>query len=163
MTTLIAEDEFVIRNVNPADLDQLVAWINGDPNLDFLTGEILREALENYFHEREQEICCIAEYGGRAVGYIEFYPSRLWTDVYGDSSDERPWGIDVFVGSPADRNQGLGCQMLKVVAYIYFRSGRRRGLSSIPRHRMNVPFGAMRKLDLKIKIHSCQRDGKRRV
>ena len=121
MTTLIAEDGFVIRNVNPADLDQLVAWINGDPNLDFFDRRDTREALENYFHEREQEICCIAEYGGWAIGYIEFYPSRLWTYVYGDSSDERPWGIDVFIGSSADRNQGLGRQMLKVVATHLFQ------------------------------------------
>ncbi|MEZ4868321.1 MAG: hypothetical protein R3C14_43735 [Caldilineaceae bacterium] len=90
MTTSIAKDGFVIRNANPADLDQLAAWINGDPNLDFFDRRNTREALENYFHEREQEICCIAEYGGRAVGYIEFYLSRLWTYVYVDSSDERP-------------------------------------------------------------------------
>ncbi|HRW03878.1 MAG TPA: hypothetical protein P5121_02210 [Caldilineaceae bacterium] len=40
MATLVAEDGFVIRNVNPADSDQLAAWIKGDPNLDSLTGEI---------------------------------------------------------------------------------------------------------------------------
>jgi aminoglycoside 6'-N-acetyltransferase len=121
MSTLIAEDGFVIRNVKPADLDQLAAWISGDPNLDFFDRRDTREALENYFDEREQEICCIAEYGGRAIGYIEFYPSRLWVYVYGDSSDERPWGIDVFVGLPADRNQGLGSRMIKVVAMHLFQ------------------------------------------
>lgn len=121
MTTSIAKDGFVIRNVNPADLDQLAAWINGDPNLDFFDRRNTREALENYFHESEQAICCIAEYGGRAVGYIKFYPSRLWTYVYGDSSDERPWGIDIFVGSPADRNQGLGSRMINVVTTYLFQ------------------------------------------
>ena len=121
MTTLAVRDGFVIREVESSDLDQLAVWIRGDLDLDFFDRRDTREDLSNYFDEREQEVCCIVEYGGRAIGYIEFYPSRLWAYVYGDFPDERPWGIDVFVGEPADRNQGFGVRMIRVVATHLFQ------------------------------------------
>ncbi|MEZ4729986.1 MAG: GNAT family N-acetyltransferase [Caldilineaceae bacterium] len=124
MTILAVGDGFVIRKVKPADLDQLAAWIHRDSALDFFDRRDTREALKNYFDGRDREICCIVEYGGRAIGYVEFYPSRLRAYVYGDSPDERPWGIDVFLGSPADRNQGLGSRMIKVVAMHLFQERR---------------------------------------
>lgn len=121
MTTLVAGDGFIIRSVQPADLDQLLAWLRQDLALNFFDRRDTREALQNYFAEREQAICCFVEYGGRAIGYLEFYPSRLWAYIYGDSPDERPWGIDVFVGSSTDRNQGLGSGMIKVLATYLFQ------------------------------------------
>lgn len=63
----------------------------------------------------------MVEYEHRPLGYVQFYPSLFWFFVHGDVPGEAPWGMDVFIGSPAERNQGLGARLVRQVALYLLR------------------------------------------
>ena len=116
MVDILSADDFVFRQVADADLAQLVDWIRNDPELEFFDRVDTVESLRTFFADRDREICCVVEHLGLPLGYVEFYPSRLWFHVHGEVADERPWGMDVFIGNPSYRNQGLGARMVTLAA-----------------------------------------------
>jgi aminoglycoside 6'-N-acetyltransferase len=113
------DEDFTIREVEAADLARLAEWIRRDPTLEFFERNDTVEGLARVLADKHDEngaICCIVDYRDRPLGYVEIYPSRLWFHVHGPAENERPWGMDVFIGDPRHRNRGLGARFVGLVS-----------------------------------------------
>lgn len=124
MSEVLRTDDFVLREVDDADAPLIFEWQDeDDEEIDFFDAETQGDLLRLFQDRRAEgrEVCCVVEHNGRPLGYVQFYPSLFWFELNGDVPDERPWGIDVFIGDPADRDRGLGSRLVREVALYLLR------------------------------------------
>jgi aminoglycoside 6'-N-acetyltransferase len=120
------DGDLLIRRMRPDahDVDLIVRW-RAEPHVHEFWDpddpppdreQIEREDLPSTV-PGAPAIGCIAELGGRPVGYVQFY---RWGDFADEAEEvgfevsEDAWGIDVFVGEPDLVDRGVGSRIVRL-------------------------------------------------
>jgi aminoglycoside 6'-N-acetyltransferase len=105
------------------DYELLLRWLTNPQVLEWYEGRDQVFTLERLQREwapaaqiAEHVWPCIAEYGGRPVGYIQY----VWAEPYAkeyqlDGDASRTWAIDLFVGEPDLWGRGIGTSMMRLM------------------------------------------------
>jgi aminoglycoside 6'-N-acetyltransferase len=75
-----------------------------------------------YSGNDDEEVRCIVEYEGEAIGYIQFYPlDNEGIEEYGcEAVIGDIYGMDQFIGEPRFWNRGIGSQLIQAtVDYLF--------------------------------------------
>lgn len=130
---IIAKNEHIcIREMEAcaADFEQHLRWMTSPEVLEYWDGEYddgsIREMY--YDHMRERVTPCFIELDGRAIGYVQFdripdadgyeCPEADWARFF--QPGEMIYGVDMFIAADADRNRGIGTQMLTLLSRALF-------------------------------------------
>jgi aminoglycoside 6'-N-acetyltransferase len=126
---LVSAERLSIRMVTADDADVLHKWLTDARVLEFYEGRdrpyTLEMVQEKFFAPDDDTQKCIAEYDGTPIGYIQFYPIEEDERVeFGYADREVVYGMDQFIGEPAFWNQGIGTQLVTLLAeYLFARLG----------------------------------------
>ncbi|KUP09091.1 2-aminoglycoside phosphotransferase [Bacillus coahuilensis m2-6] len=116
-------DHLVIRDLEINDTAHLVKWLSDPRVLEYYEGrdnpfdkEKVKEA---FYGPRGDEVRCIIEYDGKAIGYVQYYPiEEEEREKYGYPV-EIVYGMDQFIGEVEYWNKGIGTSVVsKVVKYL---------------------------------------------
>lgn len=112
-------EEITVRLLEPEDELILVRWLSDPEVLQYYEGRDqphdLDQVRAHFYHQEDEASRCIVEYGGRPIGYIQFYelePEERAAYGYTDS-DEIIYGTDQFIGETDCWNRGIGTQLVQ--------------------------------------------------
>jgi len=114
-----------VRDETEADIPRLARWETDPRVLQYFGGrdDPHDEArMREEFFEATNDICCIFEWDGEPLGYIQFCPHDQ--GEYGFVPSERVWGIDLYIGEPDYWHRGIGPQVVRASAEYLLASGR---------------------------------------
>lgn len=120
MGILLEAGELVIRVLKKEDAVLLAKWLSDPAVLEFYEGRDnpfdLAKVMGVFYQPDNEEVKCIVEYDGEAIGYIQYY--RLdaeTTKVYG-YEDGIIFGMDQFIGESSHWNKGIGTALVSSMA-----------------------------------------------
>ena len=130
---IIAKNEHLcIRKMEPtpADFTQRLAWMTDPEVQKYWDGDYDYDAIAaEYYDSLEENVTpCFIELDGREIGYVQFDPIPD-AEAYECPAEEwarfiRPdavvYGIDMFIAAPADRDHGIGTEMLCLLGEAIF-------------------------------------------
>lgn len=126
MTTVLAtDDRVVIRKMldAPTDYVLMARWLSNPVLLEFYEGRdnpFDLKRVKAKFGPRamgqDRVVPCIVEMNQIALGYIQFYLLDDSQKVeYGLDAHERAFGVDMFIGEPAEWGRGIGPRVLRAL------------------------------------------------
>ena len=105
-----------------ADFEQHLKWMSDPEVLKYWDGDYDEASIREmyYDHLKVGVTPCFIELCGRPIGYVQFDPIP---DAEGYECPEEDWakfispkevvyGVDMFIAAPADRDRGIGTEML---------------------------------------------------
>ena len=124
---LFQHDQLKVRRLALEDARFLERWLSDPVVLEFYEGRDRphnRELVMEHFYcgEDDEEVRCIVEFEGEAIGYIQFYPLDVeareeygFQDIVGEI-----YGMDQFIGEPRFWNRGVGTQLIQSTVHYLF-------------------------------------------
>jgi aminoglycoside 6'-N-acetyltransferase len=121
------KDGLTVRRMRDVadDYELMVRWRNRphvrhwwDPDLPPLTLASARDEYRPDTRPDSDSTACIVELHGRPIGFMQFYRWASYADEaneVGIPFDDRTWGVDVFIGEPAEVGRGLGTRMVDLL------------------------------------------------
>ena len=124
MEIIAKNDHLCIRKMEPtvSDFRQHLTWMTDPEVLKYWDGDYDYDVIvEEHRHCQEVGVTqCFIELDGRPIGYVQFDPIP---DAEGYECPEEDWakfispedivyGVDMFIAAPADRDRGIGTEML---------------------------------------------------
>ncbi|WP_314584075.1 GNAT family N-acetyltransferase [Paenibacillus terrigena] len=132
----IAEGQLSIRRLRDHEEDYafIFKWLNDEKLLRYIEGPSTRYTMEQIIAKygsraRGEHVVtpCIMEWNNTAIGYVQFYPlqeDEIELYEVTSTSDQSPYGIDLFIGETDYWDQGIGTTALKsVVRYLLTEQG----------------------------------------
>ncbi|WP_314589830.1 GNAT family N-acetyltransferase [Paenibacillus terrigena] len=118
---ILNKDGFIIRTLAESDALLLLKWLSDPRVLEYFAGRDrpydLALVREHFFNEEDDATCCIIQYDGVDIGYIQFYRiSEQDYEEYGYSREELIYGMDQFIGEVDYWNKGIGTKLVKAIA-----------------------------------------------
>ncbi|MFD0618149.1 GNAT family N-acetyltransferase [Paenibacillus sp. GCM10027629] len=118
---ILNKDGVIIRTLAESDALLLLKWLSDPCVLEYYEGRDrpydLALVREHFFNEEDDATCCIIQYDGVDIGYIQFYRiSEQNYEEYGYSSEELICGMDQFIGEVDYWNKGIGTKLVKAMA-----------------------------------------------
>jgi aminoglycoside 6'-N-acetyltransferase len=114
-----------VRDWEENDISFLAKWMSDPRVLQFFGGrdDPHDEArMRDEFFEATNDICCIFEWDGEPLGYIQFCPGA-WPE-FDHSPCQNVWSIDLYIGEPDYWHRGIGTQVVRAGAEYLLASGR---------------------------------------
>lgn len=124
---LFQHDRLKVRRLALDDAHMLERWLSDPVVLEYYEGRDRphdRALVMEHFYsgENDEEVRCIVEFEGEAIGYIQFYPldeegreEYSCQDVVGNI-----YGMDQFIGEPRFWNRGVGTQLIQSTVHYLF-------------------------------------------
>lgn len=118
-----------LRLLEPSDAPLLLRWLKDPRVLEYWEGphEVFTPGRirEEFYEDPDPTTRCIVQYGGRDIGYLQFYPidSEGFTEYGYDRRDLTTFGIDQFIGEPELWGKGIGRRFIKLICG-YLRAAR---------------------------------------
>lgn len=115
---IFQEGELLVRRVQRSDADVLLKWLNDPQVLQFYEGRDRpqdRKLVEDRFLSRSEGPVagCMIEYGGRPIGWIQFYPlTPEEKDECGYGAAALIYGTDQFIGETDCWGKGIGTRLV---------------------------------------------------
>jgi aminoglycoside 6'-N-acetyltransferase len=104
----------------------VIACSSDDPNATIAFGGI--EWVEELAAQNEHSEYWIAELDGRPIGAMQIIDPQLEPTHYWGEIAPNLRAIDIWIGSPADRGQGYGREMMRLALERCFRDPRVAGI-----------------------------------
>ncbi|MCT2536879.1 acetyltransferase [Aquibacillus koreensis] len=108
---LIQKDALQVRYLEEKDKPLLANWLSNPNVLQFYEGRdqpFDLEQVNKVFYGNDREGRCMVEFGGKEIGYIQFYTLDDITKATYGYNDQIIYGIDQFIGEEDYWNKGIG-------------------------------------------------------
>ena len=110
-----------LRILEPSDAPLLLRWLTDPRVLEYWEGphEVFtpKRIREDFYEDPDPTTRCIVQYGGRDIGYLQFYPldSEGFREYQYDRTDLLAFGIDQFIGEPELWGRGIGREFVRLI------------------------------------------------
>lgn len=119
----ISNGRLTIRSIHIEDKYILAKWLSDPTVLQYYQGRDqplnVEQVTEIFCDPDSEEVQCIIEYDGVAIGYIQYYElDQESRNTYGYyDSTERIYGMDQFIGEPQYWNRGIGTLLVQTMVH----------------------------------------------
>jgi RimJ/RimL family protein N-acetyltransferase len=111
-----ASSSITLRSATPGDRFMVRRWL-ADPQIEAWWGsQASAEAEIALAMESPSALCRIIESAGQPIGYAHAVDAGLWGDVLPAQIPPGCWDIDIFIGAPSHRGQGVGSRAVELLA-----------------------------------------------
>ena len=110
-----------LRILEPSDAPLLLRWLTDPRVLEYWEGphEVFtpKRIREDFYEDPDPTTRCIVQYGGRDIGYLQFYPldGEGFREYQYDRTDLLAFGIDQFIGEPELWGRGIGREFVRLI------------------------------------------------
>ena len=109
-------EEITVRGLEEDDAELLVTWLSDPRVLEYYEGRDHLHDLalvKQHFYKEDHEVrCCIVEFLGRPVGYIQYYLLAEEAKIEFGYKSEAIYGTDQFIGEVDYWNRGVGRKLV---------------------------------------------------
>lgn len=113
--------DLLVRKIEKRDNVLIAKWLSDPEVLEFYEGRDNAFDLEKvnkvFFVNDDNEVKCIVEFKGKAIGYIQYYQLDQQTKKDYGYLDEHIYGIDQFIGEVEYWNKGIGTVLIKSMVH----------------------------------------------
>src|SRR6185437_5004550 len=110
---IIKDEKLLVRILKEEDKFLLAKWLSDPEILQYYEGRDnpfdVEKVEEKFFKEEDDDTCCMIEFDGEPIGYLQFYEvDEEERQIYGyDDAAEIIYGMDQFIGESAYWNKGV--------------------------------------------------------
>lgn len=126
---LFKSARLLVRELDEEDVVLMANWLSDPRVLEYYEGrdrphDVARVQEKYLGPPKSATTCCIVEWDGAAIGYIQFYPLSAYPDheqsLYGHRTGGAIYGIDLFIGEPELWGRGIGTELVAAMTEYLF-------------------------------------------